>query len=69
VFGKFDREPMKRASVQSGYKPFNHLAGNQSQVIELVKLFYVENVFQNADKMKLSFRMKHPDINWEEIYF
>jgi hypothetical protein len=50
VFGKFNRKAMKRAAVQTGNKTFNNLAGNQTQVVELVKLFYVENVFHCAIK-------------------
>jgi hypothetical protein len=46
VFGKFNRKAMKRAAVQAGNKTFNNLAGNQSKVIKLVKLFYVENILQ-----------------------
>jgi hypothetical protein len=37
---------MKRAAVKTGYKTFHHLVSNQPEIIELVKLFYVENVFQ-----------------------
>jgi hypothetical protein len=50
VFGKFNRKAMKRAAVQTGNKTFNNLAGNQTQVVELVKLFYIKNVFHCAVK-------------------
>ena len=37
---------MERTTVQARNKSFHHFAGNQSKVVELVKLFYVEYVFQ-----------------------
>lgn len=50
VLSKFNRKTMKRAAVQTSDKTFNNLAGNQTQVIELVKLFYVENILHNVVK-------------------
>lgn len=47
VLGKFHRKAMKRAAVQTGNKAFYHFAGNQPEVIELMKLLYVENILQN----------------------
>lgn len=46
MFGKFNRKTMKRAAVKPGNETFHNLVSNQPEIIELVKLFYVENVFQ-----------------------
>ena len=46
MFGKFNRKTMKGAAVKTGYKTFHHLVSNQPEIIELVKLFYIEYIFQ-----------------------
>jgi hypothetical protein len=42
VLCKFHRKTMKRTSVQAGDKPFDHLLRDEFEVIELLKLLYVE---------------------------
>ena len=55
---------MKWTSVQSRNKSLDYFAGNQSQVIKLVKLFYIENVFQNENG-KFWLCRELPKISWQ----
>jgi hypothetical protein len=46
MLSKFNRKAMKRTSVQTSDKTFDHLFRDKLKVIELLKLLYVEDVVQ-----------------------
>jgi hypothetical protein len=50
VLSKFDRKTVKRTSVQSGNKTFNHLFRDEFEVIELLQLLDVEEIVHSCQK-------------------
>jgi len=57
MFSKFDRKAMKRTSVQTSDKTFDHLFRNEFEVIELLKLLYVKDIVHSSrDKSFACFR-------------
>jgi len=70
VLGKFNRETMKRTSVQTGYKAFDYLFRDKFKVIELLKLLDINKIIQgicispNVRQLKLLAK----DIAFKYIY-